>query len=130
MERSPEIEGLMRRMIRMFTASDQESLSALISSEPGRRTIGTDAREWYTGDQDAALVAQLPEVAAAGGMSAEILEVEGFEEGSVGWGAYSVRVRLGQGDPFSMRVSAVFHLERATGSWSRCTAQSLPPTRT
>ncbi|HEV2370032.1 MAG TPA: adenylate/guanylate cyclase domain-containing protein [Acidimicrobiales bacterium] len=115
MERSPEIEGLMRRMLRVISASDVDGFYAFLSAEPGRRLIGSDPREWYAGDEDAVFITQLPEYAAAGGMTLDFVEGEAFEEGSVGWGALKLMIGLGQGELFPMRVTMVFHLEG--GHW-------------
>ena len=115
MERSPEIEGVLRRFIRGISSGDPDAFAAFRSAEPGRRLIGTDPREWYAGDAGLALEAQLPEYAAAAGMAFSILESEGFEEASVGWGAVNALARLGDGDEFPVRMTAVLHLEE--GHW-------------
>jgi class 3 adenylate cyclase len=115
MEPSPEIEGLMRRVLRVISAADENALAAFRSEHAGRRLIGTDPREWYSGDEGLALEAQLPEYAAEGGMSFEVVDKDAFEEGTVGWGALNLRVCLGDGEPFAMRATMVFHLEH--GHW-------------
>jgi class 3 adenylate cyclase len=116
MQRSPEIEGALCRLVRCVAASDLEGVRAFRSDERGRRFIGTDPREWYVDDDmDALWDAQLPEFAAAGGVSLQILDADGFEEGSIGWGAINCLVDIGGFGEFPSRVSAVFRLER--GHW-------------
>jgi class 3 adenylate cyclase len=78
--------------------------------------IGSDPEEWYADEaSDVLWEAQLPEYAAAGGLSVRILETEGFEEGTVGWGAANVLAEIGTLGENPARVTAVFHLER--GHW-------------
>jgi hypothetical protein len=85
MERSPEVEGALRRFILSVAAGDLDAILAFHSEEAGLRIIGTDAQEWYSDGEVVALwKAQVPELAAVG-MSVHDLEVEGFEEGRVGW---------------------------------------------
>jgi hypothetical protein len=130
LERSAEIEGVIRRLLRGIAASDVEAVAAFRSANNGRRIIGTDAREWYSGEAALAMEAQLPEYEAAGGMTLRIREIDGFEEGSVGWGASDCDARLGTSPPLRMRISVVLHLEQVIGGWCKCTVPYLWPTRT
>jgi len=59
--------------------------------------------------------AQLAEFVAAGGCSIEVVDAEGFEDGTVGWGATRCRAELGTNGEFALRVTAVFRLEQ--GHW-------------
>jgi len=115
MERSAEIEGAFRRFMRCYVAGDLEGIRAFQSEETGRRMIGTDPKEWYADeDADAMGEAQLPDLIDAG-FSLQILDIEGFEEGSVGWGAANVVQEIGSETKIPSRLTAVFHLER--GHW-------------
>jgi len=114
MEQSPEIEGVLRRFLRCFAQSDVEGLRALSSNEPGRRAIGTDPREWSSGPGWETMFAQLPEMAAAGGMQVHFLDSDGFEEGNVGWGAANCIARFGKSE-WPLRLTGVFRLEQ--GHW-------------
>lgn len=115
MERSPEIEGVLRRFMRCFAAGDEPGLRALSSTESGRRAIGTDPREWSTGEGWETMLAQLPELAAAGGLDVKFLDCDGFEEGSVGWGAANCVATVPDGRQHPLRLTGVFRLER--GHW-------------
>jgi hypothetical protein len=115
-ERSPEIEGLLRRFLQSFACGDAAAVRALSSADPGRRAIGTDPREWSSGEGWDTMIAQLGELGAAGGMELEFLETDGYEEGSVGWGAANCLAILpGGGDQFPLRITGVFHLD--DGHW-------------
>jgi hypothetical protein len=61
------------------------------------------------------MMAQLPEYAAAGGWAIDVLDAEGFEEGSVGWAAANCSASLGGQPDFPLRVSVVVRLEG--GHW-------------
>jgi class 3 adenylate cyclase len=115
-ERSPEIEGVLKRFLRCFASGDEAAVRALSSDEPGRRAIGTDPREWSSGEEWEAMLAQLPEIAAAGGMKVEFLETDGYEEGLIGWGAANCLAALpGGGSPLPLRITGVFRLN--DGHW-------------
>jgi class 3 adenylate cyclase len=115
-ERSPEITGVLQRFLRSFAAGDEAAVRALASPEDGRRAIGTDPREWSSGPAWETMFAQLGELGAAGGMKLDFVEVDGYEEGSVGWGAANCLVALpGSTNPLPFRVTAVFHLR--DGHW-------------
>ena len=115
MEPSAEVEGALRRFVHTVAAGDLETILAVQSTEPGRRLIGTDPREWYTDDEiDVSWRVQLGDLLAAG-TSLRDLEVEGFEEGTVGWGAATFLQSVGSVRGLRVRVTAVFHLER--GHW-------------
>src|SRR2546423_13365305 len=81
----------------------------------GRRAIGTDPREWSSGEGWESMLAQVPEVAAAGGMKVEFLDTDGFEEGSVGWNAANCLATMPGGGRIPLRVTGVFDL--TDGYW-------------
>lgn len=60
------------------------------------------------------MIAQLPELAAAD-MRVEFLDSDGYEEGSVGWGATNCLATFPDGVVAPFRLTAVFHLEN--GYW-------------
>ena len=61
------------------------------------------------------MIAQLPEIAAAGGLRVEFLDSDGYEEGSVGWGAANCSVTFPDSVLAPFRLTAVFHQEN--GYW-------------
>jgi class 3 adenylate cyclase len=60
------------------------------------------------------MIAQLPELAAAGGLRVEFLDTDGYEEGSVGWGAANCLATFPD-SVVPLRLTGVFHLEN--GYW-------------
>jgi class 3 adenylate cyclase len=114
-ERSPELEGVLRRFLRSFARGDDAIVRALSSTEPGRRAIGTDPREWSSGEGWEAMVEQLAEIARAGGFELRLLDSDGYEEGSVGWGAVNSVATMPDGHDVPLRLTGVFHLEG--GHW-------------
>jgi hypothetical protein len=115
MERSPEIEGVLRRFLRCFTAGDDQSVRAMSSTMSGRRAIGTDPREWSTGAAWETMIAEVHELAAAGGVKVQFLDSDGYEDGSVGWGAANSVATMPEGVRVPLRLTGVFHLE--DGHW-------------
>jgi len=61
------------------------------------------------------MIAQLSEVAAAGGFGLQFLDSDGYEEGSVGWGAVNCLASMPDGHDVPLRLTGVFHLEG--GHW-------------
>ncbi len=115
MERSPEIEGVLRRFMRCFATGDEGAVRALSSTSSGRRAIGTDPREWSTGEGWEDMIVQVHEIAAAGGLRVQYLDSDGYEEGSVGWGAANSVTTVPDGFRVPLRLTGVFHLEE--GHW-------------
>jgi class 3 adenylate cyclase len=115
MQSSPEVESVLRRFMRRFSEGDEQSIRGMSSLEPGRRAIGTDPREWSTGEDWDTMIAQLPELAAVGGIGVDFLDVDGYEEGSVGWGAANCIATFPDGVVVPLRLTGVFRLE--IGNW-------------
>jgi ketosteroid isomerase-like protein len=85
-----------------------------VSTDPDLRLIGTDPEEWLSGPSAYDFFAR--EARAVGGkVTVRVLEVEGFEEGTVGWGSARPEITLPDGGQVTPRWSAVFH--REDGSW-------------
>lgn len=75
------------------------------------RLIGSDPTEWLQGG--AAVAAFLRGEAQGSGGAATFTpaDVEAYEEGSVGWAAAKITIRLPDGRSVSPRWTAVFHRE-------------------
>ncbi len=74
------------------------------------RIIGTDPAEWLDGAPAFAFLRD--EAATVGGkVTVRLTAVEGFAEGSVGWGAALPEITLADGARVTPRWSAVFHRE-------------------
>jgi hypothetical protein len=61
------------------------------------------------------MLGQSHEIAAAGGFGLQFLDSDGYEEGSVGWGAVNCLATMPHGHDVPMRLTGVFHLEG--GHW-------------
>ncbi len=115
MQRSPELEDLVRAWFEAATKGDASLVDALVSQEEGTRLIGSDPGERFAGG---AAVAEFlrGEVEGAGGQ-AEFAptETEAFSEGTVGWATTMLTITMPDGKYVSPRWSAVFRQE--DGEW-------------
>lgn len=116
MQPSPEIREAARQILRDQLAGNIDAVMQAISQEPGFLTIGTAPTEWFAG---AAAFEQAARGAAAAGGGAmppiENLEVEAYQEGTVGWGSERGTLRLPNGVTLSIRGTYVVHQEG--GRW-------------
>lgn len=112
--RSPELEAVVRRILKAYTASDSPTLANLMSSDPALRVLGFDAGEWWVGLQEFLKLRETQDAEVDGVTLFSVESAEAFEEGSFGWAtAFST---LRQDDlTTSIRTSAVFRLE--AGAW-------------
>lgn len=113
MRRSPEIEAVVRRLVAARYASDVDTVRALHSRSQDLRSIGSDEDEWYRGFDDVAgiLEKHAGEATYAGH---ELVRLEAFERGEVGWAAGEVTVALPAGESFLQRFTLVLALEGGT----------------
>ena len=114
MESSREIRDVIAGWFEAAVKGDASWRDRHVSSLPDLRIIGTDPDEWLTGEPAFAFLRN--EAATVGGKVSVVLrEIEGFREGSVGWGAAVPEITLQDGSKVTPRWSAVFHLEN--GDW-------------
>jgi class 3 adenylate cyclase/ketosteroid isomerase-like protein len=112
-ETSEEIRRVVERWVRAASAVDPDTVVALLSDAPGSLHIGTDQAEWWRGRDTAELFRrQLQELEA--GIPYRGIDVEAWEEGTVGWAAGKLTI-AGVDADFEARMSAVLHLEH--GEW-------------
>ena len=113
MKQSAEVTGALVRYLEALGKGDVATIERMLSNQSGLRVIGTDPREWWTGHDEVIRLfkAQLQEL---GVFSVKIDAPEGYEEGSVGWGAARFTIDLG-GNRIAARISTVFHEEG--GEW-------------
>lgn len=110
--RSPEIEAVLTRTLRSFVDGDVAALTRIVNPGPEFLAIGTDPEEWWGADTFLpVMAAQLDEMR---GMKVDIRHVEGWEAGTVGWGASRLGMVLGDAET-EMRVTSVFVLD--AGVW-------------
>jgi ketosteroid isomerase-like protein len=108
MERSSEIEGLVRSWFAAASRGDPSLVLAHVSPGDGTRLIGSAPEELFNGGA-AVSAFLLGEVSSAGGNATfRPSNVEGFCDGSVGWATAHIRITLPDGKHVSPRWSAVF----------------------
>jgi hypothetical protein len=81
--RSPEIEGVVRRTMGAYTG-DFETLHNLMSSDPSLRVLGFDRDEWWKGPAEFFGVRET-QADESPDFEYRLDEVEGFADGEFGW---------------------------------------------
>jgi ketosteroid isomerase-like protein len=113
MERSAEIEALVTSWFTAATKGDASLVDQYVPNDPDARLIGSDPAEWLRGG-DAIGAFLRSEIAGAGGdVTFTPSETEGYAEGSVGWAATKLTLRLPDGRQIDPRWTAV--LRRGAG---------------
>lgn len=112
-EPSEEIRRVVERWVRAASAGDTDSVVARLSVQPGSLQIGTDQAEWWR-DRDASELFRRQLQELDGGIPYREVEVEGWEEGTVGWAAARLTI-AGSEAEYEARMSVVLHLEQ--GEW-------------
>lgn len=114
MERSEEIEGVIRELFDMMGSADAVAFDDLLSNAPGVLFLGTDATEWWEGHETISRVAgeQLKEMQ---GIDVGLYEVSGYVDGEVGWGSARARYAMPGGGGNDIRFTGVF--SREDGRW-------------
>jgi len=111
MEPSAELEALVRRWIDSGGGSPQFQ-RALHSRSDYVRQIGSDEHEWAQGfDQVVGDFEEQDERLFAYAGPREVLRLEAYEHGEVGWAAAELKETLESGRGFVYRFTAVFVLE-------------------
>jgi adenylate cyclase len=122
-ERSAEIEAVVRRFLASRIENDMEAMRSLHSGSEYLRLIGGDEWQWFQGAE-----AVLPTGGGSGPgeddggfggnrgsefqvVDSEILRLEAYEEGNVGWAAVEQKRTLVGGHQLLLRITFVFHLE-------------------
>jgi class 3 adenylate cyclase len=110
-KKSVEVESVVRRFLEARVDMDMEAMLSLHSGSEHLRLIGSD-EEWLDG-RDAVVAAG----SATGESSdwvvtdSEILRIEAFEDGPVGWAAVAQQRTLVGGQTFVLRGTMVLRLE-------------------
>lgn len=113
MERSPEIEELVRQWFAAASRGDTSLVDRLVGTDPVVRLVGSDPAEWIQGGAVAEFLRG--EVSGAGGeVSFTPSETEAYRHGDVGWAATNLTISLADGRRISPRWTAVFVRE---GDW-------------
>ena len=114
MQPSAELRDVITGWFKAAESGDAAWRDRHVSNHPSLRIVGTDPDEWLKGEPAYAFLKN--EAATVGGrVKVKILEVEAYEEGSVGWGLALPEITLLDGQKVTPRWSAIFH--REDGKW-------------
>ena len=114
MQKSAELEDLVRAWFDAATRGDASLVDELVSPGEGTRLIGSDPGERFSGGAVAEFLRG--EVEGAGGeANFTATDTEAFSEGTVGWATTSLTITMPDGKHVSPRWSAVLHQEN--GGW-------------
>ena len=115
MEHNAELADTLARFFEAFNKGDIATVEDLLSRQQGTLGVGTDPGEWWREDaiRDA-FRTQMPQMLAAG-LRFEPGELEAFSEGSVGWFADQMTLKIPDGGAVPMRLTGVSHQE--AGTW-------------
>jgi class 3 adenylate cyclase/ketosteroid isomerase-like protein len=120
-ETSEEIRRVIHRWMTAIVEGDADALLARVSEHPGLLAIGTDAAEWWHGEERRVWKRQIEET---GGFPVTWDEIEAWEEGNVGWAGLRFAFHWSE-EAAEARATFVLHLER--GEWKIVQAHwSLP----
>lgn len=114
MERSPELETVVRRIWKAFVARDADALRNLTTDHPGMRVILSADDEWIRPNgRFAELMTDRAERIGAAGIDFDRLEA--YERDGTGWWAANMIATLDDGDPLTFRQTGVAFIE--AGVW-------------
>jgi hypothetical protein len=115
MQASPELrDAVMRSAQDFFVAKNIAAALDSYSREPGVLVLGTAPTEWFEGIAAAEGMLRASMEGGSGNMPPD-LQLQAWQEGTVGWAAYQWTGRLPNGSTFKLRGTEVLHLEG--GNW-------------
>ena len=116
MQPSPEIREAALQAMRDQLAGNLDAVLQITSQEPEFLSIGTAPGEWFKGVAAFEQAMRAAAAAGGGGMPPlENIEVEAYQEGTVGWGSQRGTLRLPNGVSLAIRGTFVVHQEG--GRW-------------
>lgn len=113
-ERSAEVEAVVRRMWAAFAGGTSAAIANLTSSNPALRFILTADDEWF-GNFDGVVELMTERGKRIGIERLEFDRIEAYQAGDVGWLAAQVTAHLGSGEAVTFRQTAVLIVE--DGVW-------------
>ena len=114
MEQSVELRDLSVRMLEAYASGDISVFENLISQKDEVIVIGSDPNEWWTGHNTIISVfkSQMKETS---GVTIVDVDTKAYSEGTVGWFARQVIMKMPEGLEIPFRITGVFLQEE--GSW-------------
>ena len=111
MNRSSEIEAVVRRFLAARVAADVEAMESLYSQSDDVWNIGSAQDEWYHGHRDSVDLWAGQPTEFLEGTESKILRIEPFENGETGWAAVELEYTISSGQMFNVRITMVLVLE-------------------
>ena len=128
MQRSSELEDLVRAWFEAATRGDASLVDTLVSSEEGTCLIGSDPGERFSGGPAVAEFLR-GEVEGSGGQAKFApTETEAFSENTVGWATTSLTITMPEASTCPHAGVPSFTKRTATGNSSRRTPRSASRT--
>jgi hypothetical protein len=128
MERSPELEELIRAWFEAATGGDSSLVERNVSRHEGNRLIGSDPGEWLGGQAVADFLRGEAE-GSGGNVRFAPPDTEAFREGTVGWAATRLTITLRTESTWRLAGARCSIKRMASGSSCRRTRRSPYPTR-
>lgn len=123
MQPSPEIREVAQRILSDQLAGHLDAVLQTMSQEPGFLCIGTAPGEWFKGVAAFEQASRAAIAASGSGMPPlENVEIEAYQEGTVGWGSERGTLRLPNGVALAIRGTFVVHQEG--GQWKAVQAHT------
>jgi len=110
MEQSIELRDLVLRLYEAQSSGDIPLIENLLSQKDEVLVIGSDPNEWWSGYKTIISVfkSQLGEMS---GVEVVDVDTKAYSEGTVGWVAGQMIMRMPDGLEIPFRVTGVFHQE-------------------
>lgn len=113
MQPCPELKNLVLQHYGKFISSEQaEAVRDIYSIQEGVTVIGNDPDEWF---EDRQSIDAFIKAGGSSRLDIEVRDIAAYCEGSVGWTADRVTVRLSNGVEIPVRHTRIFHQE--DGAW-------------
>jgi adenylate cyclase len=111
MNRSSEVEAVVRRFLAARYAGDAETMRNLHSQSDDLRIIGSDQPEWFQGYREAVEPWAEQPIEFLERAETTILRIEAFENGETGWAAVELEYAMPSGWMSNVRITMVLVLE-------------------
>jgi ketosteroid isomerase-like protein len=111
---STELHDLILQWYKSISSGDTlGSAERLFSHQDGLLTIGSDPTEWWEGFE--AIIGAYQATASKGDLAIEVDDLQAYSEGTVGWAADRVVLKMPNGVQVHLRHTFVLHQE--SGEW-------------
>ena len=113
MQPCEELKNIVLRHYRGFISSEHaDSVQEIYSLQDGVTIIGNDPEEWF---EDRSSIDAFIKAGGSSQLDIEVKNIAAYSEGSLGWTADRVSVKLPNGVDLPVRHTRIFHHE--DGVW-------------